>query len=391
MHSQIDMNSLLTLTQALLEEHLYPLEPLLLSGNYNDLYEILDFFRNELRDTEIWLPALGAEYGGRGLTLTEFAAISEYLGRSPFGHFVCNVQAPDIGNMELLAQFGNRQQKRTWLKPLTEGTIRSCFGMTEPENAGSNPVLLSSTAEKVANGWKINGHKWFTTGFEGASLCIVMAVTNPDAAPHKRASMFLVPLPNEGVSHVRNIPIMGDVGAGYFSHAEIVLNDCFVPDEALLGEVGAGFTMAQERLGPGRIHHCMRWIGICERVMDMIRERAKHRMLKRDTSLAEQQVVQHTLADLRIAIEASRALVLSTAAKIEQEGNKAARKEISMIKVLTANTLGKVLDYAIQYHGGYGLTDDTMLSFWYRHERAARIYDGPDEVHKNLIARLELR
>ena len=263
--------------------------------------------------------------------------------------------------------------------------------MTEPHFAGSNPVNMGTTAIKENGEYQIDGHKWFTTAADGASFAIVMAITDADGAPHERASMILVPTDTEGFELVRNIPIMGDEGGGYNSHAEIKYNGCRVPQANLIGEEGHGFKLAQERLGPGRIHHCMRWIGICERAFDLMCKRAVSRELSPGKTLADQQSIQHWIAEARVQIDAARYMVLHTAQRMDELGTKAVRSEISGIKFYVANILMQTLDRAIQVHGALGITDETVLSFWYRHERGARIYDGPDEVHKSSMARTILK
>jgi alkylation response protein AidB-like acyl-CoA dehydrogenase len=294
--------------------------------------------------------------------------------------------------MELLHGHASTALKDKYFTPLAKGDIRSCFAMTEPELAGSNPVMMNTTAVKDGSDYIINGHKWFTSSADGADFTIVMANTNPDAeSKYKRASMIIVPLDNPGYRLIRNIPIMGDTGEGYFTHGEVRFDDCRVPQANLIGDEGEGFTLAQERLGPGRIHHCMRWIGICERAFAMMCKRAVKRELSPGIPLATKQSVQNWIADSRAEINAARFMVLHTAVKIDNEGAKAARIEISTIKFFVANILQKVLDRAIQTHGGLGITDDTVLAYWFRHERAARIYDGPDEVHKSALARRILK
>ena len=271
------------------------------------------------------------------------------------------------------------------------GEIRSCFSMTEPEVAGSNPVVMNTSAIQDREQWVLNGHKWFTTGADGAAFAIVMAVTDAQATPYQRASMLIVPTKTKGFNIIRNIPIMGEAGEGWLSHAEIEYQDCKVPADHLLGARGAGFALAQERLGPGRIHHCMRWIGICERVFGLMCAHAAGRDMGDGQKLGDKQVIQHWIAESRADIDAARYYVLHTAQMIEQQGAKEARHHISAIKFFVANILHRLLDRAIQVHGALGVTDDTLLSFWYRHERGARIYDGPDEVHKTSLARQILK
>lgn len=373
------------------EEELYPTELHLLKGDWSETEQILNAKRQMAKNLGLWAPYLSEDEGGLGLSMVEFGQISELLGTSVIGHYVLNCQAPDIGNIELLHQFASPEIREAYLKPLMDGEIRSCFGMTEPEFAGSNPVNMATIAVFQGDEIVLNGHKWFTTAADGAAFCIVMAVTDPDVDEYSRASMVLVPTDTEGFERVRNIPIMGDEGAGYFSHAEIRLTDCRVPKSYLIGQRGEGFKMAQMRLGPGRIHHCMRWIGICERAFDMMCQRAVERDLGNGKKLGHQQTIQNWIAESRAEIDASRLMVLNAASKMDAEGAKSAKLEISSIKFYVANVLMKVLDRAIQVHGALGITDDTLLSFWYRHERGARIYDGPDEVHKASLAKAILK
>jgi alkylation response protein AidB-like acyl-CoA dehydrogenase len=374
------------------KEELYPLEAAFLNQSFRSLESVLQQKRNQVKTAGLWAPHLSEKEGGLGLSLTEFAQISEELGRTPMGHYVFNCQAPDIGNMELLHKFGTDHQKETFMEPLMKGEIRSCFSMTEPGFAGSNPVLMSTSATRERDEYTINGHKWFTSSADGASFAIVMAVTNPDSAnPYARASMIIVPTHTPGFIRVRNIRIMGEEGDSYNSHAEIKYENCRVPVENLLGPEGAGFKLAQERLGPGRIHHCMRWIGICERAFDLMCKRAATRQIGAGEYLGHKQTIQAWIAESRASINAARLMVLHTAHQMEVEGQAAVREEISTIKFFVANVLQTVVDRAIQVHGALGVTDDTVLSYWYRHERGARIYDGPDEVHKSVVARKILK
>jgi alkylation response protein AidB-like acyl-CoA dehydrogenase len=343
--------------------------------------------RGRVKELELWAPNLPRELGGLGLGLVEHGLVSEILGGHPYGHYVFGCQAPDAGNIEILHRHGSAGQRQTWLEPLAAGRIRSCFSMTEVDQPGSNPVLLSTTAERDGGAWVIRGRKWFTTAADGAAVAIVMAVTEPDATPHRRASMILVPTDTPGFEIVRNIPVMGHAGEGWPSHSEITYDGCRVPVDNLLGEAGAGFAIAQERLGPGRIHHCMRWLGICRRAFDLMCERARSRRISSDERLADKDIVRSWVAECAAEIRAARLLTLQTAWKIEHEGWRAAREDISAIKFLVAGVLGKVLDRALQVHGALGMTDDTPIAFFYREERAARIYDGPDEVHKLALAR----
>tara|TARA_R110002073_G_scaffold225022_1_gene385264 strand:- start:6052 stop:7266 length:1215 start_codon:yes stop_codon:yes gene_type:complete len=385
----------LPLVEAFVREKLQPIELSVLHDGFNASLSKLSELRNEVKEMGLWAPYLPTELGGMGLPLVEHGIMSEALGHSALGHYVFGCPAPDAGNMEILHKFGTDQQKAQWLGPLAAGEIRSCFSMTEPENAGSNPTRMSCTAVLDGDEWVVNGHKWFTTAADGAAFAIVMAVTNPEAGRHGQASMIIVPTDSPGYELVRNIPIMGDAGEGWASHGEIWYRDVRVPKENLLGEQGAAFAVAQERLGPGRIHHCMRWLGICERALSMMCKRAAERELGSiggiSRPLASQQIVQSWIAESRASINAARLTVLQAAWRIENEGFYAAREEVSLIKFFVADIMMKVIDRAIQVHGALGITSDTILSYYYAHERGARIYDGPDEVHKMVVARRMLK
>ncbi len=387
------MQPTLTAIREVMCEHIYPLEPDFLAPEtgFRDLLPRLEAVRRVVKERGLWAPHLPEAYGGMGLSLSEFALVSEELGRSPLGHYAFNCQAPDVGNMELLLEHGTPAQKEKFLLPLARGEIRSCFSMTEPDHPGSNPAWMAATAVREGDHYRIEGHKWFTSSAEGAAFAIVMVITNPDASRYRRASMLIVPLDTPGFRVVRNIPVMGHPGEDYHSHAEVRYENCRVPVENLLGPEGHGFALAQERLGPGRIHHCMRWIGICERAFDLMCRRAATRQVAPGRTLGEQGVVQAWIAESRAEINAARMLVLHAARRIDEVGQYAARDDISIIKFYVAGVLQRVLDRAIQVHGALGVTDDTPLAYWYRHERAARIYDGPDEVHKIALARRILR
>jgi acyl-CoA dehydrogenase len=376
---------LLPRIQSFVENELYPLETTeYLSGKFSKVEPILKEKRALVKKMGMW----GLQHH---LTLCEFGQVSEVLAMSPFGHYVFNCQAPDIGNMELLEKFASESLKSNYLEPLKNGEIRSCFGMTEPQNAGSNPIKMDTMAVKEGDFYVINGRKWFTTGADGATFCIVMAVTNPDAPPHRRASQILVPTNTEGYQFIRNISIMGDEGDSWVSHAEIAFSNCRVPITNLIGTEGAGFLLAQERLGPGRIHHCMRWIGIAERALDIMCRRAVGRDMGDGTRLSDKQFVQGWIAESRAEIDAARLMVLRTAKMIDEVGAAASRNQISEIKFFTAKIMLEVVDRAIQTGGAAGITDEFLLSFWYRHERGARIYDGADEVHKVSLAKSILK
>lgn len=375
----------------LVDDEIVPLETEAREAGFAAVEPKLAALRARMRAEGLWLPQIAKEHGGMGLSVLEHGMVSEVLGRSPLGHYALGCQAPDAGNIELLIEFGTPAQQERWLRPLLAGEIRSCFGMTEPEHAGSNPVWLGTRARRDGDHWVLDGHKWFTTAADGAALCIVMAVTEPEGAPHERASMILVPTDSEGFTRVRNIPVMGDAGDGWMSHAEIRLDGVRVPADHVLGAPGKGFALAQARLGPGRIHHCMRWIGLCERAFDLMAQRAVDRRLAPDKRLGDTQTIQHWIAECRAEIDATRLLVLHAAWRIDEVGVKAAREDISLIKFHAASVLQRVVDRAIQCHGALGITEDTVLSWIYRHERGARIYDGPDEVHKTVVARRILR
>jgi len=373
---------------AFIKTDIVPLEPIFLKQDFDTLMPLLAEKRKKVKSLKLWTPHVPKELGGLGLSLYEFGHLSEAMAYSPLGHYVFNCQAPDIGNTEILMEYGTKEQKERYLMPLINGDIRSCFAMTEPELAGSNPVWMNTTAEKDGTDYVINGHKWFTSSADGAEFAITMAVTNPDEKKlHKRASQIIVPMDTPGFKLVRNIPVMGEVGEGYFSHGEVQYENCRVPQTNLLGREGEGFIIAQNRLGPGRIHHCMRWIGISERALEMMCERAMTREVSPGVPLSTKQTIQNWIAESRAEIDAARLLVLQTAKKIDRVGSKAARIEISTIKFYVAGILQHVIDRALQVHGALGVTDYTILAYFYRHERAARIYDGPDEVHKAAVAR----
>lgn len=382
-----EMKLLLQTLDEFVREEILPLERPFLLHDFDTLLPATEEVRQRAKGLGLWLPQIPEAYGGMGLTLFEHGLVSERLGRTPLGHYILNCQAPDAGNMEILIEHGTPEQKERFLMPLLAGDIRSCFSMTEPENAGSNPTWLSTTATKDGDDYLVNGHKWFSTGADGAAFAIVMAVTDLAAARHQRASMIIVPADTPGFHIVENTSVMGERGQGWASHGEIRYDDCRVPQSNRLGAEGMGFVIAQQRLGPGRIHHCMRWIGICERAFDLMCRQATLRELAPGRTLAEMGPVQNWIAESRAEIDAARLLVLQTAYKIDREGAYAARDDISLIKFHVAGVLQAVLDRAIQVHGAMGMTDETPLAFWYRHERAARIYDGPDEVHKWSVAR----
>ncbi|MGQ0384490.1 MAG: acyl-CoA dehydrogenase family protein [Gammaproteobacteria bacterium] len=370
------------------DRELLPLEPAFLSSGFAAMLPVLQGKRAEVRKLGLWGPVYPREHGGLGLDLLTHGLISETLGRCPYAHYVFGCNAPDAGNVELLHECATPAQKKRWLEPLVAGSMRSCFGMTEPGNSGANPLMLATRAVPDGDAWVLNGRKWFATGADGAAFCIVMAVTDTDAPPHGRASLFIVPTDTPGYRLVRNTPVMGHAGADLFSHGELEFEGCRVSGDHLLGPRGEGFRLAQSRLGAGRIHHCMRWLGICERAQELMVARAAERVIAPDgRRLGESDIVRAWIAECAAEIRAARLLVLHAAWRMGEAGASAARDDIAMIKFHVAGVLQRVLDRAIQVHGGLGVTDYTLLAWFWREERAARIYDGPDEVHKIAVAK----
>ena len=385
------MQTIIEMMDEFVEKELIPMEPVFFTRPFGEMLPELNEKRQMVRQMELWGPQHPPEYGGMGLNIIEFGLVSEALGKCPLGHYVCGCHAPDAGNIEILHLYGTEEQKEKYLKPLVAGEIRSCFSMTEVDLPGSNPVMMDTTAVKDGDDYVINGQKWYTTAADGAKFAIVMAVTNPEASPYLQASMIIVPTVTPGFNMVRNISVMGHEGDDWASHAEILYQSCRVPQKNLLGPEGHGFVIAQERLGPGRIHHCMRWIGICNRAFGMMCSRALQRTISPGKTLASKQIIQSWIAECAADIQAARLMVLHAAWKMHNLGVKEAREEISLIKFFVAGVLQKVVDRALQVHGGLGMTDDTVLSYFYRFERAARIYDGVDEAHKVSVARRILR
>ena len=374
------------------EKELIPLEPQFLTEDFRKLLPVLKEKQKIVKKMELWAPNFPVECGGMGLSLLEHGLVSEALGRSPLGHYVFWCQAPDAGNVEILHEHGTEEQKRIYLNPLVKGNIRSCFAMTEVDMPGSNPVMLETTAVKDGDDYVINGHKWYTTAADGADFAITMAVTDPDGPTYGKASMIIVPADTKGFNLVRNIPVMGHEGSDYFSHGEIIFESCRVPQKNLLGKEGQGFVIAQDRLGPGRIHHCMRWLGICSRAFELMCSRASERVISPSgKTLGTRQTIQNWIAESAAELKAARLLTLNSAWQIDNNGASKARDSISMIKFVVANTMQKIVDRALQVYGGLGMTDDTILAYFFRHERAARIYDGADEVHKTSLAKRILK
>jgi acyl-CoA dehydrogenase len=382
--------------RAFMDEHVYPIEAEAMAALDEEVRpgvaypEIIVELRERARSEGLWNLFLPDEADGAGLTNWEYGLLCEEMGRSPVvAPMAFNCAAPDTGNAEILHQHGTDEQRERFMEPLLNGHSRSCFSMTEPDVAGSDPTTLQTRAEldESAGEWVINGHKWFTSGAVGADFAIAMVVTDPEAHPYARASMIIVPVDNPGFDLIRPISVMGhDKGPG---HCEIRYTDCRVPEGNLLGPRQAGFAIAQDRLGPGRIHHCMRAIGTCERAIELMCRRANNREAF-GGKLADKQFVQDFIAKSRMETEQARLLTLKAAWTMDTEGKKAARREISMIKVVAANVVMDVLDRAIQVHGSLGMSDDTPLAAMWRYSRMLKVADGPDEVHKMVIARREL-
>jgi len=381
-----------------MESHVVPAERVLrdqvadAGGSLSFEPPVKDELKREARTRGLWNLFLPDERWGAGLTNLEYAPLAEITGWShDLAPEALNCSAPDTGNMELLAQFGTPAQQERWLVPLLEGEIRSCFSMTEPEVASSDASNIRTRIERDGDHYVVNGRKWWSSGaMRGrCKVLVVMAVTDPDADRDRRQSMILVPVDTPGVRIIRSTTVFGYAHPTVGGHAEIVYDEVRVPVENLLGEEGAGFAIAQARLGPGRIHHCMRLLGQAEQALELMCRRARERIAfgKR---LADQGVIQEWIADSRIELEQARLLVLKTAWLMDTVGNKGARAEISAIKVVVPSVAAKVIDRAIQTFGGAGVSDDFPLAASYTEARYLRIGDGPDEVHRRVVARQEL-
>jgi len=376
-------------------EEVFPLETLDL--DHEQILAVMKPLQEQVRARGLWAAHLPPELGGMGFGQVKLGLMHEILGQSMYGPVVFGNNAPDSGNAELLAagmeMTGRDDIRERWLAPLLSGSIRSGFSMTEPNTAGSDPRLLKTRATRDGEEWVINGRKWYTTNGSVADILIVMAVTNPEVHPYQGSSMFVVPVDTPGVTILRDVGAMDhpDVVYGRFgNHAEILYDDVRVPADHLIGLEGSGFLLAQTRLGPGRIHHCMRWLGQSQRAFDMMCERALSRYTH-GSLLAEKQTVQNWIADSKAEMHAARLMTLHAAWKMDQVGASASRDEIAMIKYYGAEVLHNVIDRAIQTYGSLGYSCDMPLESMYRAARAARIYDGPDEVHRQTVARHALK
>jgi alkylation response protein AidB-like acyl-CoA dehydrogenase len=371
---------------AFMDDHVYPNEQAL-DREDDEADALVRELRGKAKAEGLWAPHVGPEAGGTGRGFLAYAYLNEVIGRALWGQLVFGCQAPDAGNAEILHLFGTDDQQERWLRPLVAGEVRSFFSMTEPEVSGADPTGLRTTAVRDSDEWVIDGHKWFSSGAEGAAFGIVMAVTEPDEEPHRRMSQIVVPADTPGVE-IAPVPVLGHRGRGWTTHCEVRYTDVRVPLENLLGERGDGFRIAQKRLGPGRIHHVMRWLGQMQRAFELLCARA----LEREAfggPLAEKQTVQNWIADSAAEIQASRLLTLDAAHKIDRGDE--ARVEISLIKFYAARVLNDVIDRAVQVHGALGLTQQTPLAAMALAARGGRIYDGPDEVHRMVVSRRILR
>jgi acyl-CoA dehydrogenase len=380
-------------TARFVREEIWPIEPIADELDQAALERIYAPLQQQVKARGLWAAHLDPELGGQGFGQLKLGLLHEILGSSPYAPNAFGCQAPDSGNSEILAIAGTLEQKERWMKPLLAGDLRSAFSMTEPDTAGSDPTQLRTRAERDGNEYVISGHKWFSSNGSIADFLIVMAVTDPDARPHQRASMFIVDSNTPGVNIVRDVATMehpqdefGKLGG----HAEIVYEGVRVPAANRLGAEGEGFAIAQRRLYPGRIHHCMRWLGVARRAFDTLCERATYREVQGGV-LGEHETIQNWIAESAAQMEAARLMTLHAAWVMDTQGVSAARREISLIKFYGAGVLHDVIDRAVQAHGALGYSTDLPLEAMYRYARGARLYDGPDEIHRQSVARQILR
>jgi acyl-CoA dehydrogenase len=374
-------------------EEIWPIETIEDEIGQAELDRIYAPLQAQVKERGLWAAHLPPELGGQGFGQVKLGLMNEILGTSIYAPNAFGCQAPDSGNSEILALAGTPEQKERWLYPLLAGELKSAFSMTEPETPGSDPTQLRTLAVRDGDGYVLDGHKWFTSNGSIADFLIVMAVTDPDAAPHRRASMFLVRVDTPGVKLVRDVPNMEHPGEHYGmlgGHTEILYESVRLPADALLGREGDGFLVAQHRLVPGRIHHCMRWLGVARRAFDMLCERSLYRPV-RGGLLRDKQTVQNWIADSAAQMQAARLMTLHAAWKIDLYGSSAARTDVSLIKVFGAQVVHDVVDRALQAHGGLGYSADMPLEKLYRYARHARFVDGADEVHRESIARQILK
>jgi acyl-CoA dehydrogenase len=380
---------------AFMDERVYPAEPvyeeqLLDAGDPHAQPPVMEELKSQARERGLWNMFHPDERFGAGLTNCDYAPLAEILGRSPIGSEASNCSAPDTGNMEVLSLFGTPEQQDRWLRPLLDGEIRSAFAMTEPDVASSDATNIALRIERDGDGYVLNGRKWWISGalHPHCRILIVMGKTNPNGPKHQQQSMVLCPIDTPGVTVVRGLPVFGYQDQE--GHAELLFEDVRVPVENIIAGEGQGFLISQARLGPGRIHHCMRSVGAAERALELMCARAQARETF-GAPVATRANVQDWIAEARIEIEMLRLLAMKTAWLMDTVGNKHARTEIAAIKVAAPNVALKIIDRAIQVHGGGGVSDDFPLASMYAHMRTLRLADGPDEVHKMTIARHELR